>query len=571
MENMEATDIIAKILETRGVKDAVVSSGSRCLRMVRAVDDNPAIAVRMVVDERVAAFMALGISDATQRPVALVCTSGSAMLNYAPAIAEAYYRGVPLIVITADRPPEMLEINDGQTILQFHALDNIVKESVDVDATKWCDNNIFDGICRTVDKALKPRKGPVHINLHLHEGLAPLELPPAEQEYSIPHFEENEDGEEDANVEVNVNIEASLVRENKVMIFIGQRYYDGKFDKMIESLAGIPNIVVFADRVSNCKARNVLTDLDMLMRELPLHNDGGRYCPDLLITFGKTSPLSRRFKEWLRKSKDCRHWSVTDKATPEDTYNHLEHTILVDDDTFMEWMLDKVSSSCSNRYKRDWMSLNSEVVKKKKAVLDNLPWCDVAAVNTIVNAVPHRCAVISSNGMSIRNITACISYQPERFFCNRGVNGIDGSTSTALGYSVASEEMTVLISGDMSAIYDISALYSGYLNPRFKMIVIANGGGEIFRAIKATSGYEARERLLCHTPQIQWRYVAKSVGMEYHEASGKDELEEILPSFFKLGNRAGLLVVNTPADNSGTLEMALKEYEERSCRTVCNC
>lgn len=549
MENMEATDIIAKILEYNGVKDAVVSSGSRSLRMVRAVDDNPAITVRMVVDERVAAFMTLGISDATQRPVALVCTSGTAMLNYAPAIAEAYYRGVPIVVITADRPPEMIDINDGQTIRQFHALDNIVKMSIDIDATRHCCKEDFDEVWSAVNASVSPRKGPVHINLHLPEGLTPSVLYSADC-YNAPEY-------------CNCNatdfmMQGDGLKDKKILVFIGQRYHDSDFDAEIERLAKCPNVEILADIVSNCHAEGVINDIDTLMREKNLH--GSDLCPDILITFGKTSPLSRRFKEWLRNAGDYSHWRVTDKEAPEDTYYHLSRTIVTDDTAFLRWLNGNIGGASAAPAERPWRLLHEIVEEKKRSVLSRIHWGDMCAIHTIAGFLPERCAVISSNGMSIRNLSVCLSGR-RLFICNRGVNGIDGSTSTALGYSLASDKLTVLVSGDMSAIYDISALYSGYLSPRFKMIIIANGGGEIFRAIPATSSYDARERLLCNIPDINWSYVARSVGMDYFEASSKNELEKLLPGFFVQNENAGMLVVNTPPGNSGMFEAALKEYE----------
>lgn len=289
MNIVESTDIIARILVRAGVEQVVVSSGSRSLRMVRSVVSDANLNVRMIVDERVAAFFALGICSGTSRPVALICTSGTAMLNYAPAIAEAYYRGLPLIVISADRPRAMLDINDGQTIRQFHALDNIVKASIDIDAATPCCHEEFDLIVRTITEALSPRKGPVHINLHLEEGNVRFDYPALD--YEIPQIRPRGFADE------SVVIPPKDFCDKKILIFIGQRNGDTDVDEQIGRLLRYGNIVVVADNISNCNASGVIHDTEPYTEKLAYNP--GIYAPDILITLGKTSPISRRFKEWL--------------------------------------------------------------------------------------------------------------------------------------------------------------------------------------------------------------------------------------------------------------------------------
>lgn len=542
MKIANTTDIIANLLYKSGVRYVVVSSGSRSLRMVKAVVAHEGLTTRMVVDERVAAFSALGISDCEKQPVALICTSGSAMLNYAPALAEAYYRGVPIIAITADRPIDVIDINDGQTIHQFHAIDNIVKTSIDIDATKSCSIADFDKISAAVSVALSPRKGPIHINLHLEENSTILQEnviydkdPIAPQSLSN-RFED---------------LSVSKFADKKILIFVGQREVDENFNLSISRITSYPNIVVVADIVSNCIVDNVITDVESIITEIKENPE--IFNPDLLISMGKTAPLSRRFKEWLRSIDSYSHWRVNDKDAPEDTYSHLSKTIVGDDTAFLNYLADNIPQleDNSTTYSASWNRVYKVAIEQKRALLATSKWSDIRAVDAILQSIPKNYAVQCSNGMTIRNVSL-VGLKGYDVYCNRGVNGIDGSTSTALGFSSVSKTPTLFISGDMSALYDVSALFSGQLSPKFKMIIIANCGGEIFRMIKATRDYEYREEMLCHIPDIKWNEVAASVDMAYYEVENETQLISTFSSFFHIGDKASLLVVKTPAGNSET-------------------
>lgn len=553
MKFEESTDIIAKMLSEAGVRHVVASSGSRSLRMVRAAVDNGALNVRMVVDERVAAFSALGISDCLNEPVALICTSGSAMLNYGPAISEAYYRGIPLIAITADRPVDVIDINDGQTIHQNHALDNIVKASLDIDATKPCSKEALDAVKHVISAALSPRKGPVHINLHLEEGNEALTY-------------ESIDYEVVAEEPIVLNPEPTLSSMNgaefsdkKILIFLGQMPFDRETADLAVKLSRKPNVVIVADIVSNCSGGDVITDIEPIAGRLKESPD--TYAPDLLITLGKTSPISRRFKEWLRSLKGYSHWRVNDKAEPEDTYYHLDRTVVSDDKAFLEFLDNNIPDSNHSTYNKVWFELYRKASAVKAKLLVCAPWSDVAAINIVAERMPENYDIQCSNGMSIRYLSM-IGINRHRLQANRGVNGIDGSTSTAIGYSTVSYTPTLFITGDMSAVYDISALYSGQLTPKFKMVIIANKGGEIFRMVKATRDYKNCEKMLCEIPEIKWDSVANSVGMHYYEASDASQLEQQLPLFFAETDKASLLVINTPAGNSETYRNIIKETDK---------
>ncbi|MDE6317292.1 MAG: hypothetical protein K2L73_02695, partial [Muribaculaceae bacterium] len=313
---------------------------------------------------------------------------------------------------------------------------------------------------------------------------------------------------------------------------------------------------VVADIVSNCLGCNRITDIESIIGKVREMSE--IYAPDLLITLGKTSPVSRAFKEWLRGIPRLSHWRVNDIPTPEDTYFHLEKTIVADDKTFLKYLSDNLLSPNAVYFSTPWLTLYSHAEEIKQSLLDSAAWSDIGSINLIVMNLPEGYDIHSSNGMTIRYLTLTGTCG-HAAYCNRGVNGIDGSTSTALGFSTVANGKTLFISGDMSALYDISALFSGQLSPKFKMIIIANGGGEIFRMTKATRDYEAREEMLCRIPSINWSDIAASVDMAFFSADSFETLKSNLVPFFSENARAALMVIYTGAGNSIIYRNIIKE------------
>ena len=213
-------------------------------------------------------------------------------------------------------------------------------------------------------------------------------------------------------------------------------------------------------------------------------------------------------------------------------------------------------------YKEIWLNLYRRAQAIKTTLMASAQWSDIAAVSMILKQLPENYNIQCSNGMSIRYMSLT-GVNGHKLYANRGVNGIDGSTSTALGFSSVAETPTLLVTGDMSALYDISALFSGQFTQKFKMVVLANDGGEIFRLTKATRDYERREQLLCNIPTVKWEDVAKSVGMDYFEASNKEELSKVIPLFFRMTGRASMLTVRTTPGNSEIYRNLIKEIYKK--------
>ena len=527
--------MIAAMSAELGVKHAVVSSGSRSMPIATAFDVADSINVKMIVDERVAAFAALGMTKHDGAPVALVCTSGSALLNYAPAVAEAYYIGAPLLVISADRPAWQIDQNAGQTIRQFGALSNIVKASVDIDGDS--DNPLkWRGmVADAMLKAIIGKPGPVHINVHLSEPLQPT-LPFQCNSSLLPKLI-SPTAFSDSQFD---NMVAQL-QGRKVMLYIGPENLCKVSEQTISKLQN-SNVVVVADR-----ATVGITDADVSHFDdlLQTANSSADIIPDLLITTG-VAPLSRKFRELISSASNLCHWQVSSDAAAKDFLGHISTLIVSDSDIFLNQLADKQFKADAN-YRNAICRLQSQASESVKNMVAKGEWSADLAVDMILSAVPNDYKLHFSNGITLRKANRFIKCGVT-MSANRGVNGIDGSTSTALGAAYVAGGKHLLLTGDMSAFYDIAALQSGLINDNFRMVVINNSGGDIFRCIEATRNVPNREQLLCAMPNVDWQANAVAANMKYVKVTSADALSASLDELLNGASAMLMEVVVAPTE-----------------------
>lgn len=537
------TALLSGLMSEYGITHVVGCPGSRNMPLLTAFGRNDKLHLDMVIDERSAAFSALGIAEITGKPVAIVCTSGSALLNFAPAVAEAYYRRIPLLVISADRPASWIDQNDGQTLRQPGVLDNVVKRSIAVsDDTSLADRCQYYN--RLINEALHeltyPCCGPVHLNVHLSEPLKPC---PADV-IGMPHDKISLSVHRTDLPEREIESLWNILRRKKVMIFVGQSSPDENLDRALNRLSELDNIVIVADNVSNLRGNNFIRGIDAILSEAT-DDELKRISPDIVITSG-SGPISRIFKEYIRKSDYVEHWDVVPDLRFQDSYRHLTRTIIAGQtEFFMQLSQTAASADISSDYKQSWQTLRSRASSSIEEYVGMIPWCDLKAVSAICKAVPSDWNIQCSNGMLVRytNLFDCSGFN--RFSSNRGVNGIEGSTSTAVGASGVFRGITLLLSGDMSAYYDAAGLISPFLNSRFKMIVFDNSGGDIFRCIKATKEVPERETLLSCDMKFPGEQLAALAGMLFLSATDEKSLEVSFDKLVREVDRPAMLVVRT--------------------------
>lgn len=541
--------LLANILKSQGVEKAVLCPGARDLPLITAFVRQPGIETVSIVDEREASFSALGMAEISGKPVAVVCTSGSAILNMAPAAAEAFYKHIPLILISADRPEAWIDQEDSQTIRQYGVLKNIVKKSYslpgdsnDVDAG-WETERIINEaaiICNSHPF------GPVHINV-------PLDLP-------LNRMLDR--GEDKIRTIKSVAPSAGMTKEfateiaqvlqstGKVLIASGSYAPDSRLSKYLVKLSSLPNVYVLDENLSNLHIKKLCASPDALITAL---NDevSEQLVPQILITFGG-SIVSSAFKNWIRNhSKAIEHWHISSDESVVDTFKCLSKKFVLQPTVFFGEItacLRKKWEVTYSNYKAQWANVESQLLKKEAEFFkESRDWCDLAALKQIVESLSKECNIQVSNGLSVRYLMLLpCSYKFHRVDCNRGVSGIDGSTSTAMGASMVYSGTTVLISGDMSARYDLNALLDiPHLTENFKIVVMANGGGNIFKFIKSAEGSDERENYLVSMNQPDWKAIAENHCWRFYEAADYRQLSEVMDSWIERSKEPAMLVVKT--------------------------
>lgn len=551
--------IVAEVLRLHGVRHIVCSPGSRNAPLLIAADSLEGVETHKVIDERQAAFIALGMAQTSRQPIALICTSGTALLNYAPAVAEAYYQGLPLIVVSADRPARWIDQDDSQTIRQPGALANFVKKSCDVPDFSADDEDMALYTNRLVNdamiEALRGRRGPVHINVRISEPLVDSSLPVLPMQRKITCLEAD-----DILPKETVKQLAEQAAGKRVLIVVGFALPDARLNKSIARLAGYPNVYVMHETISNIHIPHRHSAIDLILSTL---TDAEReeLRPDLVISLGGAL-ISRHVKEYLRAIRPADHWAVGHSHTTVDCFNSLTLRIEGDPGRFLS-MLGKFmrrSEIAVNRYAEQWNKVKTRAIKSHNRFIAEAPWCDLKACNAIFQAIPKEANLQISNGTAIRYAQLCMASIPHACFCNRGVSGIDGSLSTAIGASALYQDITVFVTGDMSFAYDISALGSREITERLKIIVLNNQGGGIFRFIPSTSELESREEYFCADPQLQTARIAQAYGFEYFRATNAQQLSAMLSMALSPRLSPVILEVVTPGDIGGEI---LRQYMNR--------
>lgn len=553
---------IADLLAANGVKQCVVCPGSRNAPLIVAMHRHPSLSCVSIIDERSAAFTALGMALASGNPVALACTSGTAVLNFAPAVAEAYYRQAPLIVISADRPEEWIDQDDSQTIRQNGILANIVKKSADVDvelsessarakAGAWHINRIVNDCL--ID-ALSAPKGPVHINVQLDTPLGHTRAELPDSDYARKISVERPSGLMSTS-QVRALAE-KLSPQQKVLVIAGFMAPDEKLSKALTTLATLPNVAVMTEAQANIHGSNAFIDkIDLTLSSIP-ENMRQELLPDTVITIGG-SLVSRIVKAWLRNS-NAKHWHIGMQPYSVDCFMRLGLRIMMEARNILPALsaaMHRQLRSCPYAcdYAKEWSQAKHLAAETAAPKIKAAAWSDLYAMRFLMSHIPSKWNMQLSNGTAIRYAQMFDYSHIHRIDCNRGVSGIDGSASTAIGSAHIYRGTTLLITGDMSMQYDISALSSPLISPRLKIAVLNNGGGGIFRCVASTRDLdELDEYFACHT-NLPLPSLARAYGFAYFEADSSATLKKTWAEFQNEARRPAILNIITDSATSAAL------------------
>lgn len=554
--------ILFDVLEQKGVRNIVCSPGSRNVPLLMAAEARKSIKKFFAIDERTAAFMALGICMVKQEPVGLVCTSGTALLNYAPAIAEAYYQKLPLIVISADRPSQWIDQDDSQTLRQEGVLSNFVNASYSIPAfglqeneMQWYVNRITnDAVLSACGKAA----GPVHINIHLAEPLNATSSLPLPHQRTILSLE----GDTLANKEVIRELVKRL-KKAKVLVVAGFSLPDSFLQKEINRFARFTNVTVMAETISNLHLKENDNSIDSVLTAYEA-DYLDKFTPDIVISFGGAL-VSRKLKEYLRRnSSNISHWAIGYTHSLSDPFMNLELKIETPPERFFKSISSalyklKVDEEVSD-YQKKWEELRHKALKLKNSFIESCDWSELKAFDYILKNITRDYNLFISNGTPIRYAQIIQYALPHASYCNRGVSGIDGCFSTAIGGALAYKGKTLMITGDLSLAYDIGGFCIKETPENFKLIVIDNQGGGIFRFIPTTSSLSLREEYLCMPPLLPLVQLAEGYGWNYFEADSLGALKHNFKEFLENPHKSLLKIICNGHESAEILKnyMALK-------------
>lgn len=528
-----AQTIIA-ICKAKGLKHIVISPGSRNAPLTIGFASNSFFKCYSIADERCAAFFALGIAQQLNEPVAVVCTSGSAVLNYYPAVAEAFYSQIPLVVISADRPQDKIDIGDGQTIRQENVFSNHIINSANLTENVSEENDI--AIQYALYLAVS-QKGPVHINVPFEEPLYET----VDEILVTPKW---------ASFESKVQSSFVLKEEDvkrwnssrKKLILVGESKPNIIEESIINFLAKDNSLIIMTEKTSNLHHDSFVSHIDTIITPFT-EEEFSYFKPDILLTFGGMV-VSKRIKAFLRKYKPNEHWHV-DTLRAYNTYGSLTKHFQTDIQTFFKELLTPNSS-----YEEGYNLKLQEIIQLRKnkttSYLSEIPFSDFKVFDFITKSLPNNCQLQISNSSAIRYLQLLNIDKSITVFCNRGTSGIDGSTSTAIGAAVASDRQTVFITGDISFFYDSNALWNNYIPKNFKIILINNNGGGIFRILPGHKEDEVFNTYFETSHSLNAKHLAKMFGFNYQRATNLEELESELSLFFLKEDKPSLLEINTP-------------------------
>ncbi len=545
----KTVNILVKLCIDAGLQEVVVSPGSRNAPLLFSLRASKKIRIITIVDERSAAFFALGIAQQLQRPVGLVCTSGTAVLNYAPAIAEAYYQNIPLVAITADRPEEWIDQADGQTIRQ----NNIYENYIGFSCTLPNEINSFDDerlIIRKVSQAFdicKNQLRPVHINVPLNEPLYGRQknlesnaklIKQLKQPFVMPK-------------EIDSECVELWKKYEKKMILVGQAI--GSDCETI--FAAMPDTIVLIETTSNCCEENCINCIDRTLATIP-DNKKRAFAPEILITFGG-QVISKNIKSFLRKNPPKEHWHISRINDFPDTYQCLTKAINADPYDFLTQINCILINAKESDFRKNWLVQKEIAQKRHQTFIDNCSWSDLKIFSLLNKNIPAKTMVQLANSSPVRYAQLFDRYNDKiSFFANRGTNGIDGCTSTAAGAAFVSKKPTLLITGDLSFFYDSNALWNNYLPANFKIIVINNGGGGIFRFVSEATEEEMSSYLEV-SQNLSCKHLAACFNLDYYCCENEKELQSALPKFFTNNDKPQLMEIRTIGIQNGEI---LKNY-----------
>jgi len=528
----------------KNIKNIVISPGSRNAPLTLGFNLHPYFKTYSLVDERAAAFFALGIAQQVKFPVVLVCTSGSALLNYYPAISEAYYSNIPLVILSADRPERLLNIGDGQTINQKNVFDKNIGYSENLNQNDNYYLNLFGLRPNNQDKINKAlnfsieKQTPVHINIPFSEPL--YEITNSLSVNTINKLP----GLNNQNIKNISSFRNKWQNSIKKIILIGVSSPDILCKKSIDLLASDSSLLVLTENTSNVYHPSFCNKIDQLIAPLT-NKELKEFRPEILITIGGMI-ISKKIKAIFRDNKPKEHWHIGIHDA-NDTFFCLTKHFKTIPNNIISKLYENFNDNGTD-YHNKWDLIISKRKEKHKKYLSKLIYCDFKVFDYVLKSIPSNSMLQVSNSSAIRYTQLFDIDSSINVFCNRGTSGIDGSTSTAIGAASVFKGNTVFITGDLSFFYDSNALWNNFIPTSLRIILINNKGGGIFKILTKDNNTELFKKFFETKHDLYAKDLCNMYGFEYFSSDDEDKLKNVLNDFYNQSEKPRLLEIITDND-----------------------
>jgi 2-succinyl-5-enolpyruvyl-6-hydroxy-3-cyclohexene-1-carboxylate synthase len=538
---------LAALLKAHGVTKVVLCPGSRNAPIVHTLSTCPDFTCYLAADERGAGYFAIGLALSGGGPAAVCCTSGTALLNLHPAVAEAFYQQVPLVVISADRPAAWIGQMDGQTLPQPGVFGSLVKKAVNLpevrtEEDRWyCNRLINEALLATHHHG----KGPVHINVPLSEPLFHFTVSELPEVRVITRYQGLNvyDREYDSLID-------RLNRYRKRMVLVGQMNLIYLFEKRYTKQL-YKHFAWFTEHLGNQTVPGIaIKNFDSAINALT-ETQMEDMAPELLITYGGHI-VSKRMKKFLRNHPPKEHWHVSADGEVVDLFGSLTTLIEMDPFEFLEKIASLINAE-TPEYPRTWENYCKTIPEPE------LPYSEMSAVGALVKALPPSCALHLANSSAVRYAQLYTLPHDVEVCCNRGTSGTEGSLSTAIGYAAASDKLNFVAIGDLSFFYDMNALWMANVRPNLRILLLNNGGGEIFHTLPDLDMSGTSHKFITAVHKTSARGWAEERGFRYLHAEDEDELATAMAEFTRPESLEQPLLLEVVTNKNKDARL-LKEY-----------
>lgn len=538
---------LVALLKAHGIEDVVLCPGSRNAPIVTTMI-NAGFKCHSVVDERSAGFFAMGLAVSDEKPVVVCCTSGSALLNLHPAVAEAFYQKVPLIVVSADRPTAWIGQMDGQTVPQPGVFGKLVKCSVTLPEIKdredewYCNRLVNEAILETSHHGL----GPVHINVPISEPLFNFTETALPEVRVITRYQGLNVYDRDYNELID-----RMNRYSRKMVIAGQMNLIYLFEKRyVKQL--YKHFAWLTEHISNRTIPGMpIRNFDVALYMMD-DDKKKEYVPDLLITYGGHI-VSKRLKAFLRENPPKEHWHISEDGEIVDLYGSLTTVIEMSPFEFLE----KVASLLDNRtpeFPRKWENFCKDIPGPDFA------YSEMAAIGQLMKNLPEHCALHLANSSTVRYAQLFPVGDGVEVCSNRGTNGIEGSLSTAVGYAASCRDKhNYVLIGDLSFFYDMNSVWNGNVSGNLRVMLLNNGCGEIFHALPGLKMTGDMAKYITATHNTSARGWAEETGFDYVAVRNQEELDAAIPVLTRGQVDGKPVLVEVFTDKTEDVRL-LKEY-----------